>query len=261
MTTVTGTCERCGKGFEQTVQRTADTGRGRSGGGLAQVGRFAEVLARVVRFCSTCSALERMQADQARQAAATAADDREFATRLRTSGLPSHLVRDAMPATAAGRALDLAQRFGAGQVDGVLLTGAVGVGKTTLAGAAFARRLRNKPGYWRSAPGLLADLSAGMGTAVHGEALGVLTGRRMLGLDDLDKARPTEYAAEQLYAAIDNAYIHRLPLIVTTNLELSEIADRWPHYGEAIASRLNGYCHAARVTGPDRRKPLEGAAA
>ena len=73
-------------------------------------------------------------------------------------------------------------------------------------------------------------------------------------LDDLDKARPTDYGAEQIFLAIDHAVTHGRPLIVTSNLPLNRIADHWPQpAGHAIASRLLGYCVQHRLAGPDRR--------
>jgi DNA replication protein DnaC len=73
-------------------------------------------------------------------------------------------------------------------------------------------------------------------------------------LDDLDKTRPTPVAAEQLFLAIDHRIENRVPLAVTTNLSLAEIATRYEQpFGEAIASRLAGYCARHTITGVDRR--------
>jgi DNA replication protein DnaC len=59
---------------------------------------------------------------------------------------------------------------------------------------------------------------------------------------------------EKLQAAIDGRMENGVPLLVTTNLSLRQIAEKYPQpEGEAIASRLFGYCRAFRVDGVDRR--------
>jgi DNA replication protein DnaC len=73
--------------------------------------------------------------------------------------------------------------------------------------------------------------------------LATLTGTSALVLDDLDKTRPTEYGAEQIFLAVDGAVTSGRALLVTTNLGLGQLAGKWPQpFGEAIASRLAGYC-------------------
>lgn len=80
-----------------------------------------------------------------------------------------------------------------------------------------------------------------------------MIGTEALVLDDLDKARRSEYASEQLLCAIDKRITAGAPLLVTTNLMPSQLADRFPGYGPMIVSRLRGYCETFLVEGPDRR--------
>ena len=57
-----------------------------------------------------------------------------------------------------------------------------------------------------------------------------------------------------MFGAINSAYTHRKPLIITTNLRLNQLKNRYPApHGDAIASRLSEYCEVHELTGGDRR--------
>lgn len=177
-----------------------------------------------------------------------------YERRLTASGLPEGLWANRTwpetPATVAATAW----ATGTGPKLGLVLTGPVGVGKTTLAAQAFRHRLLGERGRWRSVPTLMAHLTAGFGTARYEEAVKLLDGTWMLGLDDLDKARPSEVAAERIFAAIDNTIASNKPLIVTTNLSLGQLGQRWPvEWSQPIVSRLVGHCEVVQMAGPDRR--------
>lgn len=173
-----------------------------------------------------------------------------------TSGIPTALrgltwddVGGHPPAVLAA-----AVAFAAGETSGVLLTGAVGVGKTWLAAVAAWARIEHGQVRWFSTPTLFARLGLSFADDARDEAVEALIGLTGLVLDDLDKCRPSEYAAEQLFCAIDNRVTAGAPLLVTTNLGLGAIAEKFPApYGEAIASRLAGHCAAFALEGRDRR--------
>ena len=176
--------------------------------------------------------------------------------------MPSHAV-DAAAAWAAEGA-------------GLVLTGAVGVGKSTLAAAALDARnqvladrvaadrsrgsLTSPDRYgrlgacWLSVPVVFACLAGDRDDPQRRRMESLLVSARPLVLDDLDKARPTQYGAEQMFLAVNQRVEHDSALLVTTNLDLDALEQRWPEeYGAAIVSRLIGHGRVVRINGHDRR--------
>jgi DNA replication protein DnaC len=203
--------------------------------------------------CEACDAAER-DADE------RAANAGEIAARKYSAHLPkkwadqtfADIDRDDL-----ARAVDLAEQWGRGEINGLLLYGHVGRGKSTLAAAAANLRLERQSVRWISVAELLMDLGASMSSERRAHALDRVDVRRTkaaLVLDDLDKVNPSEYAVQPLYVAI-NAWIEAdLPLLVTSNRNPTDL-ERWlPNtFAAPIASRLAGYCKMRDVTGNDRR--------
>jgi DNA replication protein DnaC len=142
----------------------------------------------------------------------------------------------------------------------VLLVGNVGTGKTTIAAAAVHDYISRHPDSaiprWFGTTAALGRLSRNFGDHEREATLRALAETTApLVLDDLDKGRPSAFAAEQLFNAIDQAEVSERPLLVTANLPPSALAKSWPQpTGEAIASRLVGYCEIYEVAGRDRRR-------
>ena len=175
--------------------------------------------------------------------------------RRRASGIPAQLRGLSWERVAGGtrpNVLAAAKRLAAGEERGLLLSGAVGVGKTWLAAAAAWELLEREPLSWFFVPDLFNRLGRSFEDASRDDTLDRLGGSAALVLDDLDKARPTDYAAEQLLCAIDNRVTAGAPLIVTTNLDLNALADRFA-FGHAIVDRLVGHCEAFALLGQSRR--------
>ena len=66
--------------------------------------------------------------------------------------------------------------------------------------------------------------------------------KRLLFLDELDKARPTEFAAETLFHLFDAAYSYQHQIVVTSNTPLEGLAEHWSRnaitIGPSIVRRL-----------------------
>jgi DNA replication protein DnaC len=223
---------------------------------------WQDILRAIPAVCDDCIEVDeaREREDAEKRERREAAERRE--RRVDASGLPGGL-RGLSWETATGgkrsRAAVAARAWVRGELLGLLLTGEVGVGKTGIAATAAWELLGHRRVLWTSMPQLFARLGAGHNDRQRAIAVQMMTEPTALVLDDLDKARPTEYGAEQVFAIVDHRITASAPLFVTTNLALSELAARFPQpYGEAIASRLAGYCRVLRVEGPDRR--LERAA-
>lgn len=242
-TTTTGTCAGCGC----DVERVEMPGRN-------AIARAANALP---LWCDGCDRRERAELAAHEQAEARKLARAERDRRVGASGLPRALRRiDLDSLDRGGREFPLAAaaEWASNTLPGLVLTGSFGTGKTRIAAAALWLVLQDRAGTWVSAPELFRQLATGFDADEHAWALSTLKVRNALVLDDLDKARASEYGAEQIFLAIDNAVTRGQQLLVTTNLRMQDLAAKWPApYGEAIASRLAGYCRMFAVAGRDRR--------
>lgn len=181
--------------------------------------------------------------------------------RRASSGVPPHLqdfdFKQLLDDPTLEFAQEAARRWVSGVINGLVLGGPTGVGKTRISIAAANEIARTRAVHFLSGPLLLARLgTGGFDHPVRQATLDALLGTEALVLDDLDKARPTEYAAEILFLAIDQRADGAAPLLVTSNLDLDELSTRWPgEYGEALSSRLS-LCETIVIPGKDRRRGL-----
>jgi DNA replication protein DnaC len=225
-------------------------------------GRFARAFERIRAangvLCEDCARDERD--------AEVAEDLATLAERLRElSGIPAGLRGlpwegvDVEGRRDAHRLLDEWAR-GSTEARGVYLHGDVGVGKTWMAAAACERWLARGVGVrWRSVSDLLTALGLPFGDPDYARAVRSLRYfPGVLVLDDLDKSQANDRNAQPLFAAIDSQINSGGLLVVTANRDLEGMAARLsPSFGDAIASRLAGYCLTAEVCGRDRRLDVD----
>lgn len=184
--------------------------------------------------------------------------DEDYAARWETrrrawtnaSGLPATLVKPVLWDQVPPEVHAAAKRWADGETLGLLLTGDIGVYKTTIAASLFSYRCGFERGYWRSLKGLLDGMTAPYDSPERTAAVDVASGRRMLALDDLDKSRDTPWAREQVFGVIDAVVANGQRLLVTSNSTIGGLSTMW---GDPVASRLKGHCEVVRISGPDRR--------
>ena len=139
---------------------------------------------------------------------------------------------------------------------GLLLWGDVGTGKSFLA-ACIANALLEK-----GVPVLMTNFSKilnQMGAMYSDERYRYIASFNrfsLLIIDDLGIERNTEYALEQVYAVVDERYKAGLPLIITTNLTISQLRNPEDVAHARIYSRVLEMCTPVHVPGHDRRTTI-----
>lgn len=149
--------------------------------------------------------------------------------------------------------------------DKFVISGDFGTGKTHFFWCLYREAvLRNRRTYANTLRGLIADFQKAIEFSQAGERyipdLDVSDLRQSqipysIFLDDIDKARATEYTAEQLFELVNACYEYGHQLVVTTNLRTDDLlehfkgADRkrnddgFGRYGGAIVRRLLDNAH------------------
>lgn len=151
-------------------------------------------------------------------------------------------------------ALQFAEGFDKNQGRGLIFTGDVGTGKTHLA-AAIASHIVEKYSVtveFVSYVDLLADIRAAFSDKVKDVAKieEKLCEAPVLIIDDLGKEKQSEFTNELLFRVVNRRYKDNLPLIVTTNYRLPELAKRLDY---AVFSRIVELCKAVDMCGRDYR--------
>lgn len=171
--------------------------------------------------------------------------------RLRSAGISSQTFRDASFAADDGKnpkPMDILRRYVEKWEDmqreniGLLLYGDVGTGKSYGA-ACIANRLMEQ-----DIPARMINLSTVLNSmgSFQGEEKNTyiedLMQYPLLILDDFGMERQTEYALEQVFNVIDARYRSGKPLIITTNLSLTELNNPKDLEHKRIYDRIKVLC-------------------
>jgi DNA replication protein DnaC len=134
---------------------------------------------------------------------------------------------------------------------GLYLFGTVGTGKTHIAAgivrAYVEAHLRCR---WVNVPARLNEQREGIAGGNATDTVASLVNCDLLVLDDIGVERPTDWSLETLHVLISQANDCDTPVVVTSNLTLSQLGKR---LDDRIASRLAGMCEPVMIGGPDRR--------
>lgn len=135
--------------------------------------------------------------------------------------------------------------------NGLVLIGSVGSGKTHLA-AAIANDFveRGIPAMFGTFQTHLENIRNEFDRTGEKKYLSEIKNVPVLVIDDLGKERKTEWTQSVLYDVVNYRYEHLLPIIFTTNFNMTDFANYVEH---AVFSRLNEMCSEVQTSGSDYR--------
>lgn len=81
----------------------------------------------------------------------------------------------------------------------------------------------------------------------------LIDARKLIVLDDIGAEKASEFVEEFFYLLINTRYENVHPMIFTSNLPLSALAER---IGDRIVSRIKEMCEIVKIDGNDRRLKL-----
>ena len=140
---------------------------------------------------------------------------------------------------------------------GLLFYGEVGTGKSFAAGCIANALLENTQSViMTSFVEIVQSLSSNFGNKRDDESalMRDLMQPELLILDDLGAERSTDYAVEKVFNIIDSRCRERKPMILTTNLTLSDMKQCTDIRYARIYDRVFSACYPIKFEGVSRRK-------
>lgn len=134
---------------------------------------------------------------------------------------------------------------------GLVLSGTVGCGKTGLAVAiAHQLHMRGKRVRIGTFTEILDEMRPQAAGGNPETAPADLYKPALLVLDDLGTQKMTDFVSERLFAIVDGRHQRKLPTIITTNLDLTQLNQQ---FGSRVVSRIVEVSRFVTLTGADLR--------
>lgn len=134
--------------------------------------------------------------------------------------------------------------------NGLLLTGDVGTGKTFIA-ACVANRIIDS-GRLAIVTSVLALLQLGFDE--YPVVMQDIKKADLVILDDIGAERATEFSQERAFDIIDTRLVAKKPMVITTNISPSQMAEAKSLKEKRIYDRILGSCYIVPVVGESIRK-------
>lgn len=157
------------------------------------------------------------------------------------------------------RAINAARQWSAGDLQGLVLYGNPGSGKSIIAGtAACAAVDAGRQVRWISLPSIAQGLALPYESEGYKQSVDALRAAEQsdcgLIIEDIDRAGSTDPVGKALYLLLDAATANARPLLATLSGNPGEVRTHWKEpWGYVIASRLGGICLPCELRGRDRR--------
>ena len=133
---------------------------------------------------------------------------------------------------------------------GLLLHGSVGTGKTFASACISNYLMENGKTVLVMNLGLYLIKLKKEWDEAESNVLEYVNHCDLLVIDDFGVEKVTEFVLDKAFALIDTRYRAEKPLIITTNLSLKEITNK---FGSRISDRLQEMCYPLRVEGQSKR--------
>ena len=133
---------------------------------------------------------------------------------------------------------------------GILFSGVPGVGKTFASSCMANYLMEHNKTVMVMSLGLYLNKIFREWAEAENEVLGYVKECDLLIIDDLGTEKASEFAIEKTFMLIDTRYRSQKPLVVTSNLTLQLIKQK---FGSRIADRLAEMCYTINSTGESYR--------